>query len=133
MEHNSILNRREPDFDPDAPPQYGWHRGATPGNLPPLLSLPPLPHSPLALSRMNAVSAGEASHERGELIHCNFVKTLTNLTELGPDDGGTCLIAGSHRMPLPPHELIQLAEEDPSLIHQVVAPPGSALLFGETL
>ena len=105
------------------------------------------------------MSAGEASHERGELIHCNFVKTLTNLTELGPDDGGasrrcccrlplrlqplaadrglalsgTVVIAGSHRMPLPPHELIQLAEEDPSLIHQVVAPPGSALFFGETL
>ena len=38
------------------------------------------------------MSAGEASHERGELIHCNFVKTLTNLTELGPDDGGA-----SHR------------------------------------
>ena len=29
--------------------------------------------------------------------------------------------------------LIQLAEEDPSLIHQVIAPPGSALFFGETL
>ena len=108
-------------------------RRSTAGTAAPRQATFPLPHSPLALSQARIVSAGEASHERGELIHCNFVKTLTNLTELGPDDGGTCLIAGSHRMPLPPHELIQLAEEDPSLIHQVVAPPGSALLFGETL
>jgi hypothetical protein len=65
-----------------------------------------------------------------DLIHCNFVKTLTNLTELGPEDGGTVVIAGSHRMPLPPADLIALAEADPSLVHQIVAPAGSTLLFG---
>ena len=106
LEHNSIINRRRKDYDPSAPVSYGWHRGATPG---------------------------EASHEHGSLIHCNFVKTLTNLTELGPDDGGTVVIAGSHRMQVSPADLIAMANADPSLIHQVVAPAGSTLLFGETL
>jgi hypothetical protein len=97
LEHNAIINRREEserDACSPAAESYRWHRGATPG---------------------------EASHERGGLLHCNFVKTLTNLTELGPEDGGvrengpasavltastrlilllpqTVLIAGSHRM-----------------------------------
>ena len=46
LEHNSILNRRPPGYDPAATPAaYGWHRGATPG---------------------------EASHEHGGLTHCNL-------------------------------------------------------------
>ncbi len=74
-----------------------------------------------------------AGHSHGGLFHCNFVKTLTNLTDLGPDDGGTAVIAGSHKIDAPPNELIALAEEDRSLVHQVVAPAGSTLLFCETL
>ena len=74
-----------------------------------------------------------AGHTHGGLFHCNFVKTLTNLTDLGPDDGGTAVIAGSHKIDAPPNELIALAEEDRSLVHQVVAPAGSTLLFCETL
>ena len=73
------------------------------------------------------------THRDGDLFHCNFVKTLTNLTELGPDDGGTTVIAGSHKLAQPPEELIACAYRDRSLIHQVVAPAGSTLLFGETL
>lgn len=67
------------------------------------------------------------------LFHCTFVKTLTNLTDLGPDDGGTVCIAGSHKIKVPLDEIIACAYEDPSLIHQVVAPAGSTLLFGESL
>ena len=74
-----------------------------------------------------------AGHTHGGLFHCNFVKTLTNLTDLGPDDGGTAVIAGSHKIDAPPNQLIALAEEDRSLVHQVVAPAGSTLLFCETL
>ena len=74
-----------------------------------------------------------AGHTHGGLFHCNFVKTLTNLTDLGPDDGGTAVIAGSHKIDAPANELIALAEEDRSLVHQVVAPAGSTLLFCETL
>lgn len=68
------------------------------------------------------------------LYHCPFVKTLTNLTDLGPDDGGTVVIAGSHKLlGVDSKVVIRAAEENPSLIHQVVAPAGSTLLFFESL
>lgn len=44
---------------------------------------------------------------------------------LGPDDGGTCVIAGCHKATCAEESIIQAAREDPSLIHQVVAPAGS--------
>ena len=31
------------------------------------------------------------------LYHCQFVKAITNLTDLGSDDAGTCMIAGCHK------------------------------------
>jgi hypothetical protein len=73
------------------------------------------------------------SHIQNGLYHCNFVKTLTNLVDLGPDDGGTVVIAGSHKTDLPEADLIACARRDPKLIHQVIAPAGSTLLFSETL
>ncbi len=67
------------------------------------------------------------------LFHCHFVKTLTNLTDLGPDDGGTMVIAGSHKLShLDDKDVIDAAGSDPRLIHTVVAPAGSTLLFFET-
>ena len=74
-----------------------------------------------------------ATHTHQGLFHCNFVKTLTNLTDLGPDDGGTVVIAGSHKVDVAIPEIVQLSREDPSLIHQVMAPAGSTLLFCESL
>ncbi len=105
-EMNAHINRRVPDQPLDPPPRYGFHRGA---------DVPFFCHT----------------HEG--LFHCSFVKTLTNLTELGPEDGGTVVVAGSHRMDLPAEALVEIAYTDPSLIHQVVAPAGSTLLFAETL
>ncbi len=55
------------------------------------------------------------------------------LTDLGPDDGGTVVVAGSHKVDLPAQQLIEVAYADRSLIHQVAAPAGSTLLFAETL
>ena len=52
---------------------------------------------------------------------------------MGPDDGGTTVIAGSHKIRCRREDIIACAYEDPSLIHQVVAPAGSTLLFGEAL
>ena len=106
VEVNAHINRRDPDADLSAPATFRFHRGTD-------------------------VPFG--THRDGGLFHCNFVKTLTNLTELGPDDGGTTVIAGSHKLAQPPEELIACAYRDRSLIHQVVAPAGSTLLFGETL
>ena len=56
---------------------------------------------------------------------------MTNLTDLGPEDGGTVVIAGSHKVDVPPSTLIELAYQDPSLIHQVIAPAGSTLFEGQ--
>ena len=104
VEMNAHINSRAPELD-DAP-RYGFHRGTD------------IPFG---------------GHVQGGLFHCNFVKTLTNLTDLGPDDGGTVVIAGSHKVDVSSEDLIELAYQDRSLIHQVVAPAGSTLLFSETL
>lgn len=103
LEQSDAHIRRAP---PDkSTQQYGFHRGA--GH---------------ALSYRSAAG----------LYQCHFVKTLTNLTDLGPDDGGTTVIAGSHKLNhLDPHEVIQAAGNDPRFIHSVVAPAGSTLLFFE--
>lgn len=105
-EMNAHLNRREPGKALEPQPKYGFHRGAD------------IPFF---------------GHTQHGLFHCAFVKTLTNLTDLGPEDGGTVVVAGSHKVDLPAEQLVQVAYEDRSLIHQVVAPAGSTLLFAETL
>ena len=108
VESNAHINSRPPDLESQdaATCEYSFHRGTD-------------------------VPFG--THTRHGLYHCNFVKTLTNLTELGPEDGGTVWIAGSHKMDLPPKQLIECACQDRSLIHKVIAPAGSTLLFVEPL
>lgn len=106
VEFNAHINSRNPDEIFDEAPNFGFHRG---------------------------IDIPYGSHSENGLYHCSFVKTLTNLTDLGPDDGGTVVIAGSHKMNLPEQDTIACAYEDRSLIHQVIAPAGSTLLFSETL
>ncbi len=105
-ESEAIINSRAPDYDPTAPRRYGFHTGTRPEY---------------------------GTYTENGLYHCNFVKTLTNLTDLGMDDGGTVVVAGSHKVKAPQDQIIACAYEDPSLIHQVIAPAGSTLLFGEAL
>ncbi|MBV7335522.1 phytanoyl-CoA dioxygenase family protein [Chloroflexi bacterium TSY] len=105
-ESEAIINSLDPNFDLKAAPTYGFHTGTRPQY---------------------------GTYTENGLYHCNFVKTLTNLTELGPDDGGTVVIAGSHKVQCSQRDIIACAYEDPSLIHQVIAPAGSTLLFGEAL
>lgn len=106
VEYNAHINSRVPGEIFDKPPTYGLHRGTD-------------------------VPFG--SHVKNSLYHCNFVKTLTMLTDLGEDDGGTVVIAGSHKMDLDDADVIACAYADRSLIHHVIAPAGSTLLFNETL
>jgi hypothetical protein len=110
-ETEAIINRRAPDFD-DA----RWEGRRT---------------LPLGFHRGCAPSWGTFT-ERGR-FHCLFVKTLAYLTDVGPDDGGTAVIPGSHRMPWPEREMIEAATADESLIHQVTAKAGDVLLFPEAL
>jgi hypothetical protein len=105
-EAEAVINSRNPEKPAEEEPKYGFHRGTKPGF---------------------------GTHTGNGLFHCNFVKTLANLTELGPNDGGTVVIAGSHKIDAPEEDVIALAYEDRSLIHQVVAPAGSTLLFAESL
>ncbi len=105
-ESEAIINSRDPDSYADPEPSFGFHFGTRP------------PHG---------------TYTGNGLFHSNFVKTLTNLTELGPDDGGTVVIAGSHKIALPMEDIVACAYEDRSLIHQVVAPAGSTVLFAEAL
>ena len=105
-ESEAIINSRDPDSYADPEPSFGFHFGTRP------------PHG---------------TYTGNGLFHSNFVKTLTNLTELGPDDGGTVVIAGSHKIALPIEDIVACAYEDRSLIHQVVAPAGSTVLFAESL
>jgi ectoine hydroxylase-related dioxygenase (phytanoyl-CoA dioxygenase family) len=106
LEFNAHINSRNPNEKFDAAPTYGFHRG---------------------------IDVPFGSHEKNGLYHCNFVKTLTTLVDLGPDDGGTVVIPGSHKLDIPEKDMFDAAYADPSLIHQVIAPAGSTLLFNETL
>ena len=82
-----------------------------------------------------AVNPGFSHTSESGLYHFTFVKALTNLTDLGPDDGGTTVIAGTHKVPMEvaSADILAAADENPRLIHQVEAPAGSTLLFFESL
>lgn len=106
VEMNAHLNSRDPKYDPREKLKFSFHNG---------------------------IDVPYGSHVKNGLFHCSFVKTLTNLTDLGPDDGGTVVIAGSHKVDVPLDEMFAAGYADPKLIHQVIAPAGSTLLFAETL
>jgi ectoine hydroxylase-related dioxygenase (phytanoyl-CoA dioxygenase family) len=69
------------------------------------------------------------------MFHYPWIKALTVLDDVGPDDGGTCVIAGSHKLSseLNHEDVISAAEADPRMIHQMVAPAGSTVIFFESL
>ena len=107
-ETEAIINSRNPDADPDADPERAgrqWHH----------------------------IRPGSWSYSKNGLYHCTIVKALTNLTDLGLDDGGTTVIAGSHKLDCAEEDIVAASREDPSLVHQVIAPAGSTLFFCETL
>lgn len=111
-ETEAIINRRAPGSDPAeirrrGTVPTGFHTGA---------------------------DHGWGTYEQDGRFHCIFVKTIAYLTEVGPDDGGTAVIPGSHRSGWPQREMIEAAAADPGhLIRQIVAPAGSVLLFAESL
>jgi ectoine hydroxylase-related dioxygenase (phytanoyl-CoA dioxygenase family) len=105
VEFNAHINSRDPQLDLSKPPTYALHNG---------------------------MDVPFGSHYKNDLYHCNFVKTLTTLVDLGPEDGGTVLIPGSHKVAAPQADIINAAYADPNLIHQLIAPAGSTLIFSET-
>jgi phytanoyl-CoA dioxygenase PhyH len=110
-ESEAIINRRRPDADLSELRQrrthpVGFHTGTR---------------------------HGWGTYYEQNRFHCIFVKCLAYLTDVGPEDGGTAVIPGSHRMSWPQKEMIQAAMEDERLIHQLQAKAGSVLLFPESL
>ena len=59
------------------------------------------------------------------------MKTLAYLTDVGPDDGDTAVVPGSHRMNWPQEEMVAAAKEDDGLVHQVEASAGDVLQLPE--
>jgi hypothetical protein len=110
-ETEAIINRRDPRADPELLRRErkrptGFHTGT---------------------------EHGWGTYEEGGRLHCLFVKTLAYLTDVGPEDGGTAVIPGSHRLSWTDEEIIAAAREDPELVYQVEAAAGSVLLFCESL
>lgn len=106
-ECEAIINRRAPETPQDGPVHaLGFHTGT---------------------------EHGWGTYERDHHFHCLFVKTLAFLTDVGPGDGGTAVIPGSHKLNWPVQEVIDAVTDDERLIHQVEAPAGSVLLFAESL
>ena len=110
LEQSDAHIRRPAEDGPGAngqPKRYGFHRGINPAY----------------------------SHTANGLYHFSFIKALTNLTDLGPGDGGTTVIPGTHKIPtdVAQEDIVAAAMDDPSLIYSVEAPAGSTLLFYESL
>jgi ectoine hydroxylase-related dioxygenase (phytanoyl-CoA dioxygenase family) len=112
-ESEAIINRRDPGIDraklmSRRKHPTNFHRGTTPT---------------------------WGCYYEADKFHCLFVKTLAYLTDVGPNDGGTCVIPGSHRTTWKKELMVRAAMEDPTeeLICQIEAKAGSVLLFAESL
>lgn len=81
----------------------GWHRGISPDFC-------------------RYASAGQS--------HYLWIKAIVFLTDIGPEDGGTSVIPGTHRS-VSDAEIVP--ELEPWMIHQVQGSAGSVLLFTEAL
>jgi hypothetical protein len=86
-----------------------------------------------ALGFHSGARHGWGTYSENHHFHCLFVKALAYLTDVGPDDGGTAVIPGSHRLTWPEPAIVAAAASDPRLVHQVEAKAGSVLLFAESL
>ncbi len=110
-ETEAIINRRNPEYEGSQLESRKYH--------------------PTALHR--GTKHGWGTYIEQEKFHCIFVKTLAYLTDVGPDDGGTCLIPGSHRLTWPEKDMVEAALADDDLLYQVEARAGDVLLFAESL
>ncbi len=72
------------------------------------------------------------AHKNG-WFHTPILGMILYLTDVGPDDGGTGIFAGSHRLDLSYGDLKQYITDHPDseFFHQVVAKRGSVLLFAD--
>ena len=99
--HPERVERRDELADPE---NMGWHRGLRP--------------------KYGVVEANNHPY-----INTTFLNNITFLTDVGPGDGGTMILDGSHRLEAEKWRDIF----DPSMVVQVEASAGSVLHFTEAL
>lgn len=103
-EQESSINSRDPEqADHYDQKKLGWHRGISPDF---------------------SVFQGAGRS------HFLWVKAIVFLTDIGPQDGGTSVIPGTHRQGSV-QELVP--ELEPWMVHQATGKAGSVLLFSEAL
>lgn len=64
-------------------------------------------------------------------IHAGLVRVVWEINEVGPGDGGTMFLSGSHKAAFPRPE--ELSERDSPLWETYACPAGSAVIFTEAL
>lgn len=69
-------------------------------------------------------------HRQGK-VHSGLTRVVWEINEVGPGDGGTLLLSGSHKAAFPKPESIQ--DRNSPLWETYTCPPGSALIFTESL
>jgi len=108
VESNSLISRRDPAIplsEARGKAVFDWHRGED-------------------------LQTGTTGVKGGPFWHSSFVKAIVYLADTGPD-GGTAIIAGSHKIDAPAAELAEMTRSEPALLHQIEAKAGDALLFSE--
>jgi ectoine hydroxylase-related dioxygenase (phytanoyl-CoA dioxygenase family) len=102
-EQECSINQRDPEETELDLKQLGWHRG---------------------------ISPDFSTYEVNGRNHYLWIKAIVFLTDIGPGDGGTSVIPGTHRKGCR-EEIV--SELEPWMVHQAQGPAGSVLLFTEAL
>jgi hypothetical protein len=110
-ENETIINRRNPEADIDEL-RRSWP-------------------NPTRIHR--AIDPSWGCYVEGGHFHTLFVKAIAYLTDVGPEDGGTCVIPGSHRTIWPRSAIESAAQMDTRLYQCIEGRAGSVLLFSESL
>lgn len=102
-EQECSINRRDPEQKEIDIKNIGWHRGISPD-----------------FSTFDGVGRK----------HYVWIKAIVFLTDIGPEDGGTSVIPGTHRIGSRDEIVPEL---EPWMVHQAQGKAGSALFFTEAL
>lgn len=102
-EQECSINRRDPEQGEIDIKKIGWHRG---------------------------ISPDFSTYEGAGRKHYLWIKAIVFLTDIGPEDGGTSVVPGTHRIGSRDEIVSDL---EPWMVHQAQGKAGSVLLFTEAL
>lgn len=101
----AFVNSRLDSDDPPTVADYHFHRGIDPVS---------------------------GTYTRNGLVQTSMLRGLTNLVDLGPHDGGTVVVRGSHKTDAPVDLIVKAAAGYDDLLYQYQAPAGTTLFFSES-